>query len=324
MSWRAFAAYLMVAGLAAGCGESTPPTAPTPPSGPPVLTCPSTLVVPAQAVSGARVTFQTPFATGGRAPVSVACAPASDSVFPVGATAVTCNAADAAGATGTCTFRVEVSPLPRLSRTSFLAFGDSVTAGEVTVPLTTGNGPGGFVFRQLVVPFSSYPTVLLDRLRTRYSAQTPTVVNAGLSGQKAFEGFARFQSAMLTTRPEVVLLLMGYNDLENRSTAEAGIRSMDRMAKEARGRGARLFLATLTPSIQGRLRSQSDALIRQYNDSIRTLAAGEDAVLVDLYQAALPDLNAWIGVDGLHPTEAGYVKIADQFFAAIRADLEVR
>jgi lysophospholipase L1-like esterase len=38
----------------------------------------------------------------------------------------------------------------------------------------------------------------------------------------------------------------------------------------------------------------------------------------------LPDAATLIGSDGLHPTEAGYRRIAELFFAAIRADLEVR
>ena len=45
-------------------------------------------------------------------------------------------------------------------------------------------------------------------------------------------------------------------------------------------------------------------------------------MLVDLYAAFLPHAEAWTGVDGLHPTEAGYALIAETFFAAIRADLE--
>jgi len=35
-------------------------------------------------------------------------------------------------------------------------------------------------------------------------------------------------------------------------------------------------------------------------------------------------VNRYIGVDGLHPNEAGYAKIADLFFQAIQANLEVR
>ena len=32
----------------------------------------------------------------------------------------------------------------------------------------------------------------------------------------------------------------------------------------------------------------------------------------------LPDVNTLIGVDGLHPTEAGYQRMAETFFAVIR------
>ncbi len=38
----------------------------------------------------------------------------------------------------------------------------------------------------------------------------------------------------------------------------------------------------------------------------------------------LPEVAAVIGIDGLHPTEAGYRRIAEIFFAAIQANLEVK
>ena len=313
----------VVAALAAGCGG---PTAPTPsPGGPPVLTCPGTVAAVAASDAGAFVTFKLPFTTGGREPFAISCTPASGLLFPVGTTTVSCSVTDASAATGACTFPVQVAPVPRLTLTRFMAFGDSITAGEVTVPVANATTPGGAPeYRQIVVPPASYPSVLSEQLRQRYVVQSVTVVNAGRPGDAAATAFPRFQAAMSTNRPEVVLLLMGYNDLENRSTTDAAYQALERMAKDARGRGARGFLGTLTPSIQGRSRSQIESLVLRLNDSIRTLAAGENAVLVDLYRAALPNVEAWIGVDGLHPTEAGYARIAEQFFTAIRIDLEAR
>ena len=99
---------------------------------------------------------------------------------------------------------------------------------------------------------------------------------------------------------------------------------MQQMVLEARGRGARVFLGTLTPGIPGRLRSQPEQNLLAYNDSIRAMAASIGVVLVDLYQAGLPNVNTWIGVDGLHPTEVGYAGMAEVFFQAVKADLEVR
>ena len=312
----------VMAGLTAGCGGPTAPT--PPPGGPPVLTCPNTVAAVASSDAGAVVSFKLPFSAGGREPVAITCSPGSGQLFPVGTTTVSCAAVDAAAATGACTFLLQVAPVPRLTLTRFLAFGDSITAGEVTVPVANLGSAGGQAYRQIVVPAFSYPAVLSEQLRQRYVVQSVTVENAGRPGDAAATAFPRFQAAMSASRPEVVLLLMGFNDLENRNTVDAAYLALERMAKDARGRGARVFLGTLTPSIPGRQRSQSESLILRLNDAIRTLAAGETAVLVDLYQAALPNVEAWIGVDGLHPTEAGYARIADQFFAAIRADLEAR
>jgi len=35
-------------------------------------------------------------------------------------------------------------------------------------------------------------------------------------------------------------------------------------------------------------------------------------------------VTTWIGIDGLHPNEAGYRRMAELFAEAIRANLEVR
>ena len=140
----------------------------------------------------------------------------------------------------------------------------------------------------------------------------------------AAEAVARFRNALRASRPDVVLLLQGYNDLGSPSARRAASSALEEMAKEARGAGARLFMATLTPSVPGRDRAPEPSSILAMNDAIRSLAAGERAALVDLYQAALPNLQTWIGIDGLHPTEAGYAGIADAFYAAITADLEAR
>ena len=54
------------------------------------------------------------------------------------------------------------------------------------------------------------------------------------------------------------------------------------------------------------------------------MASDEGVRFVDLYNALLAEVNTVIGVDGLHPTEVGYKRIADIFFAAIQANLEIK
>lgn len=216
---------------------------------------------------------------------------------------------------------VAVTTAPRLSRTSFLAFGDSLTSGEVTAPSTGVLFPSAGL---VVLPSAAYPTQLYHLLTDRYrdQAETITVLNAGLGGEQADQGVARLSSACADAQPEAVLLLEGVNGI-NEGT-DPIIRALTAMVDEAESSGRRVFIATLVPTIEGRQRSQSILRVEELNARIARLASAEGAVLVDLYKGMLPEAQTLIGVDGLHPTEAGYKRMAELFFEAIRADLEVR
>ncbi len=178
----------------------------------------------------------------------------------------------------------------------------------------------------MVVPSASYPTQLQALLRTRYITQQTTisVVNSGVPGEFAAESVRRFTQTMNTVRPEVVLLLDGYNDLNTlgSSAISSAAAAVEVMAKEARGRGARVYIASLTPPRTGGRNAIPASTIAAYNDRMRAIAAGENAVFVDLYQALVGNVTTYIGSDGLHPTEVGYQRMAEAFFTAIQATLQ--
>ncbi len=98
------------------------------------------------------------------------------------------------------------TPMPRLSRTRFMAFGDSFTAGEVTNP--TAVAPSASIGKLVLVPSASYPTVLETRLRVTYGSQAIliSVTNAGAASERILDGAQRFPSIYDSTRPEVVLI----------------------------------------------------------------------------------------------------------------------
>jgi lysophospholipase L1-like esterase len=293
---------------------------------PPSLSCGPEIFRATLNTAGVAVTFDLPTASQGQGSVTVSCAPQSGTEFPPGTTPVTCTAVDALSRTASCTFSVTVVRVPQLSRTQFLAFGDSITAGEVTVPV--GAGGRDLIVRQVVVPAASYPSVLLRTLQGRYSLQSDAlaVANFGLGGERAINARNRFFGALNTVRPEAVLLMEGYNDIPGgqdgaASGAAAEIRAM---AAEARLRGMRVFIATLAPPRPGGSRAIGQIYVDDYNSRMRAVASQEGAVLVDVYGALLTDVQRYIGIDGLHPTEAGYARIADAFFQAIQGALEVR
>jgi lysophospholipase L1-like esterase len=220
------------------------------------------------------------------------------------------------------------SRVPRLARTRFLAFGDSITAGEVTVPVSTLSEGGGRSRLQIQVLSAAYPTVLADLLRGECPLQSSeiVVVNAGKGAEPMAIAVPRFLDTVDEQAPEVLLLLGGYNDLLmfGGDGVERAAAAMQTMAIEAKARGERVFIATLTPNRPNRQRTISTSLLLALNDRLRSIAAAERLVLVDLYPALLTSVDTYIGIDGLHPTEIGYRRIAETFFAAVVSDLEVR
>ena len=247
--------------------------------------------------------------SGGEAPVSVTCAPASGARFPVGNTRVSCTARDALGQGAACSFVARVLSPPMLGVTRILAFGDSLTAGVLR--------------RTLGPPASSYPGQLAQRLGSAYPAQTIRVFNEGLPGEEAVEAPPRLRAALARHRPEVVLLMEGTNDLEmpGERSAAAALEAIDSMLQIVQAAGAAPVLATIPP-IRAPLLSAQPARILAFNDRVRSVAAARGVPLVDIHEViasgrcstgsggSLPCL----GPDGLHPTVEGYGLMADAFF----------
>jgi lysophospholipase L1-like esterase len=220
---------------------------------------------------------------------------------------------------------------PTLSRTRFLAFGDSITAGEVTVPIgVIAEGRTGGLFqvpntRMVVVPSASYPTQLLSLLQARYATQAASIAvkNGGVPAENVLDGARRFAETLAVSGADVTLVMEGVNGLSiaGPDISTEFIRSMVRTAKSI---SVTVFVGSMIPTIPGRPRSQVPEQLVAYNTKLQQMSMEEGVTFVDLYSVLLPEVNTVIGVDGLHPTEVGYKRIADVFFAAVQANLEIR
>jgi len=212
---------------------------------------------------------------------------------------------------------------PRISRTRFLAFGDSFTAGEVTNPIASSPSTIG---KLILVPTASYPSQLQAQLRTTYVSQGSDIIvtNSGEPSERILDGAERFPGVFDTYRPEVVLLQEGANGLPQVGPdISTGV--MRTMVQKAKQGGARVFVGSMIPAVAGRPRGNTPVSeLLAYNNTLQIMSTQEAVTYVDLYNAMLADASTLIGSDGLHPTEAGYRRIADLFFAAIKNALEER
>jgi lysophospholipase L1-like esterase len=327
---------LAAATFGASCGKN--PVEPQPPAL--VISCP--VAQSAQSLDGnpVIVTFPNPTVSGGQGILSSTCTPATGSRFNVGTTNVTCTAQDTRQHSASCGFQVTVTRVPRLSATRFVAYGDSMTEGFVhSCPTTSLTGLAAILedldyFRRLRPPgFSavSYPVKLQSMLASRYAAQSIVVANEGNGGETAAAGALDLPRVLNNDMPQAVLLLEGINDIHTGSPTQASaipivIASLRSMVQESKRRGMTPFLATLLPQRRNSCRSFDwvDGIedVVPANTQIRSLATTEGATLVDLYQAFSGATDTLIGPDGLHPSEAGYQKMADMFYAAIMQRLE--
>jgi lysophospholipase L1-like esterase len=222
---------LIAAGLVAlGAACSNPTTGdPPPPVGPPMVTCPANVTV-TSASAGQAVTYASPVTTGGTAPVTTTCLPASGAAFPVGATTVTCTARDAIQRPAVCSFTVTLVS-SHLGAMNFVAFGDSITAGENgdepppsgisdLNPVNCGPATATAALHMaqarpsyIDIPHA-YPLQLLGMLNARFPGEAFSMVNEGLRGETAKDGVGRLSPCVLMTdHPAVLLVLEGINDL---------------------------------------------------------------------------------------------------------------
>jgi lysophospholipase L1-like esterase len=286
---------------AVGCGNG--PIQPPPPPPQLQISCPAAMVREATSAQGADVHFDTPAATGGRAPYTVQCQPGSGRTFAIGETPVSCTATDADMKQASCGFGVTVRTTQTIAKIKFTAFGDSITAGTISMaPLIMLDAP------------ETYPFKLEQMLLQRYPAQTIVVVNRGFPGDNTRHGVANLPAVLDADRPEVLLLLMGINAINALPTSEqaANLRTMIRTAQ---GRGADVIIATVMPMFPSNRNYQpgTPAKIQALNAQIFAMAIefnlGFPVDLFGLFQANPP----LMGGDGLHPTPEGQTRIAEAF-----------
>ena len=322
-----FRVGLFLIATVTACSESSPPlpTAPSPllASKIQVLEMACAPDVRVRSLDGCpvQVSFGPPTVSGGLAPVTTSCSPASPATTSIGVQPVVCTATDSfeQGQTASCSLSLTVLPPFELSSTRFLAFGDSLTAGMVSLFLMPG-------------PSQGYPAKLRGELSRRYPVQTFEIENAGLSGELAARAVTRFRIELLRVRPKVALLMEGSNDLFfdqtlGQTTALAGLEGMILAAK---AQGVSVMLASIPPQRRFGPRENVAAIIPTFNASIQALARRHGVTFVDVFT---PLTNGTcgrsggnlpcVGRDDLHLTEAGYQVVADTFADAIQAQFDV-
>jgi lysophospholipase L1-like esterase len=228
--------------------------------------------------------------------------------FQAAAMLVALAACNAGSPTGPTPARGAPRVTHRIGVTTVLAFGDSITLGLFSPAPNSTMSLG---------PWTSYPARLQVLLSARYQGQTIVVQNGGAAGERAAVAADRLSRWLRAANPNVVILLDGVNDIVASGAVGglAALTALRSMADEVKASGGSVILCTLLPQRVGGIRAADPFVVAAFNELVRELAREEGVRLVDLARELDVSL---IGFDGLHPTEAGYVRMANVIFAALR------
>ncbi len=187
-----------------------------------------------------------------------------------------------------------------------MPLGDSITEG---VGSSTGSSYRAKLFGDLKANAKS-----VDFVGSQRSGQLPDLDHEGHSGWTIAQIAQAADAAVPATRPNVVVLHAGTNDMDRGQQNGAAGRLdglIDQILDDSPG--TTFLVATLVPSTNRTTQARITAFNQEIRDLVRRRqSAGERVALVNMSAVTTADL-----ADGLHPNDAGYRKMADAFFKAV-------
>lgn len=176
------------------------------------------------------------------------------------------------------------SPTTPSSSVTVVAFGDSLTAGFGT----TGSG--------------DYVSLLSNRTGV-------AIINAGRIGDTTADALGRINGAVLSRDPDIVIVLLGGNDLLQGVPVQQRISNITTVVQQIRTDGAVVILVGVgSPPID-----PFDGALA--NIASQTSSSYVPAILDGIF--GVPSLMA----DAIHPNNAGHAIMADRIEPALRAAL---
>ena len=139
------------------------------------------------------------------------------------------------------------------------------------------------------------------------------VLNRGINAQRSDQIRARFERDVVEAKPAVVVIIAGVNDVYQGLSASHVTGQLRAMYDRAKQAGIRVVAGTIIP--YNTATPEQNARMHEINLWIRNLADADGNIDVADTRAAAaaadnPDLLA-DSPDGLHPTAAGYRRMAE-------------
>lgn len=198
----------------------------------------------------------------------------------------------------------------KVKKIMVVAFGDSLTAGYQP---PKGNAP---------LPKSTPYTVPLKKMvdealekAGKLKQVNVTFYNKGVTGELTSDMLRRFESDVISVKPNYTIILGGANDIGWSVEPKEIMDNLIQMYEGASSAGIEVIACTV-PSIVGVKKLIAPRV--ELNEMIKDYCFENEILCVDLFSATADpktgELDRKYSSDGLHMNVAGYVKMAETIF----------
>jgi lysophospholipase L1-like esterase len=147
-----------------------------------------------------------------------------------------------------------------------------------------------------------------------------SVVNQGVDGERSDQIRARFEPDVVELSPRAVVIIAGVNDVYQGREAGHVIEQLAAMYERARQSGIAVVAGTIIP--YNTALPDQNVRMRQINDWIRNIASSSSHISFVDTRAAVAASNdgdrLFESPDNLHPSPAGYRRMAETIEPALR------
>lgn len=151
------------------------------------------------------------------------------------------------------------------------------------------------------------------------------VVNQGVNGERSDQILARFERDVIALTPKAVIVIAGVNDIYEGRSEQHVIDQLSAMYTRANAAGIPVIAGTIIP--YNTATPDQNARMHGINEWIRNTAADGSVDYVDTRTAAAASGNPdrlFDSPDDLHPSPAGYRRMADAIRPVLEAVLNRR
>lgn len=174
--------------------------------------------------------------------------------------------------------------------------------------------PAGYFKTPTVNTFDSYPFQVLKQLKDKYPFASINAINTSIGGETSVNGQKRFETEVLTHKPDILFIDYALNDRE--VGLEESKKAWEKMIERAKQEGIKIILLTPSPDLALDL-SDNDNDLEKHSIQIKELSKKYNIGIADSYSRfkeikencdCIKDYMSQIN----HPNERGHSVITNE------------